>query len=314
MEAIDANDNGIEIADACATRRARRCRSRVARLNKRWNAPRRRAVGGRALFEGVGAVRRRVRRRARVHRRGASCPRAHRRGGAARARQATHASGEVIVCRTGGCPWKTHLYELERRMGVTRPLVKFVLYEDSGGHVARAGGDRRGHRLHQPPRPARGRGAACATRSRQAAAIDGCKFVHATASSAATPPATLLSRWRSRPSRVCQVSSCPRHVFIGQRHATYRCLSRGLSLTIGLASKAAAPAARRPATGRRSRGWGREGWRVRTSSSLVVSSFEFKIDGERAVMYVALRPRAQSATRAAAAAARAATCRRPWRP
>ena len=47
-------------------------------------------------------------------------------------RQATHASAEVIVLEHSGCPWKTHLYQLERKHAVTK-LVKFVLYIDSAG-------------------------------------------------------------------------------------------------------------------------------------------------------------------------------------
>ena len=37
-----------------------------------------------------------------------------------------------MVFSSGGCPWKTHLYELERTHGAS-PLVKFVLYEDNSG-------------------------------------------------------------------------------------------------------------------------------------------------------------------------------------
>ena len=43
-------------------------------------------------------------------------------------REAVDPSGEVIVFTTGGCPWKTHLYELERAHKV-ETLVKFVLYQ-----------------------------------------------------------------------------------------------------------------------------------------------------------------------------------------
>ena len=33
---------------------------------------------------------------------------------------------------SGGCPWKFHLYDLERALGVD-PRIAFVLYEDSSG-------------------------------------------------------------------------------------------------------------------------------------------------------------------------------------
>ena len=46
------------------------------------------------------------------------------------ARTDTHASGEVICLPNSGCPWKTHLYELERAHGIAG-AVKFVLYEDT---------------------------------------------------------------------------------------------------------------------------------------------------------------------------------------
>ena len=48
------------------------------------------------------------------------------------ARSSVHPSGEVLVLTSGGCPWKTHLYDLERAHGAATP-IKFVLYEDSSG-------------------------------------------------------------------------------------------------------------------------------------------------------------------------------------
>ena len=41
-----------------------------------------------------------------------------------------HPSGAVLKFSSGGLPWKTHLYELERQRGFPGRL-KFVLYEDS---------------------------------------------------------------------------------------------------------------------------------------------------------------------------------------
>ena len=38
------------------------------------------------------------------------------------------ASGEVIELSTGGCPWKEHLYQLEREQGI-QPPVKYVIYQ-----------------------------------------------------------------------------------------------------------------------------------------------------------------------------------------
>ena len=51
-------------------------------------------------------------------------------------RMEVHASGAVVCFANGGCPWKTHLYELERKHGLTEAagsLVQFVLYPDSSG-------------------------------------------------------------------------------------------------------------------------------------------------------------------------------------
>ncbi|XP_041038450.1 UPF0160 protein MYG1, mitochondrial isoform X2 [Carcharodon carcharias] len=38
-------------------------------------------------------------------------------------------SGEIIVLAKGGCPWKEHLFELEKELRVDKP-IKFVLYPD----------------------------------------------------------------------------------------------------------------------------------------------------------------------------------------
>ncbi|KAJ0023946.1 hypothetical protein NQD34_003845 [Periophthalmus magnuspinnatus] len=41
-------------------------------------------------------------------------------------------SGEIIIFSQGGCPWKEHLFVLERELQVTTP-IKFVLYPDQNG-------------------------------------------------------------------------------------------------------------------------------------------------------------------------------------
>ena len=132
MEGIDANDNGIEIADAPRYREGTTLPARVHRLNAPWNAPK----GGPSEDE-------------RFERASALCgaefadalraivevelpARAVVEAALLRRRDAVHAGGEVLALTSGGCPWKTHLYELERAHGVA-PLVKFVLYEDSSG-------------------------------------------------------------------------------------------------------------------------------------------------------------------------------------
>ena len=97
---------------------------------------------------------------------------------ALRSRHAVHPSGVVLKFANGGCPWKTHLYSLERALGVA-PLVLFVLYEDSSGmwrvqavtQEGTAFTNRLG--LLEP-----WRGLRDAELSAKAG-IDGCKFVHA---------------------------------------------------------------------------------------------------------------------------------------
>lgn len=41
-------------------------------------------------------------------------------------------SGEVLLFSQGGCPWKEHLFALEKELQVETP-IKFVLYPDQNG-------------------------------------------------------------------------------------------------------------------------------------------------------------------------------------
>ncbi|XP_067832930.1 UPF0160 protein MYG1, mitochondrial [Heptranchias perlo] len=41
-------------------------------------------------------------------------------------------SGEIVVLTKGGCPWKEHLFELEKDLKIEQP-IKFVLYMDQRG-------------------------------------------------------------------------------------------------------------------------------------------------------------------------------------
>lgn len=129
MESIDADDNGIEIADAVRYKQSTSLPHRVARLNARWNEPaggpcederfeRASALCGREFAEMLEYI--------------VECelPARNVVEHALLQRHSVHEGGEVVVFTSGGCPWKTHLYELERTHGVS-PLVKFVLYEDS---------------------------------------------------------------------------------------------------------------------------------------------------------------------------------------
>uniref|UniRef100_A0A8C6TAS5 Chromosome 12 open reading frame 10 n=1 Tax=Neogobius melanostomus TaxID=47308 RepID=A0A8C6TAS5_9GOBI len=42
-------------------------------------------------------------------------------------------SGEVMMFSQGGCPWKEHLFALEKELQVETP-IKFILYPDQNGH------------------------------------------------------------------------------------------------------------------------------------------------------------------------------------
>ena len=231
MEAIDGNDNGIEIADEMRYKDATSLPNRVHRLNSRWNEP----EGGPTedeRFEKAStlcgeefaatldyivncelpardvveaALRSRAVRardsnprpsrcgsRQRLHRASSRLltPASHPgldtlgpllRGLGVRILivQEVDPSGEVIVFTSGGCPWKTHLYELERTHGV-EPLVKFVLYEDSSGmwrvQAVTAEGTSYTNRLGLLESWRGLRDAELTA----AAGIEGCKFCHAT--------------------------------------------------------------------------------------------------------------------------------------
>ena len=178
MEGLDANDNGIEIADQVRYKDGTSLPMRVARLNSRWNEPAGSGPTETERFEQASALcgsefgaaleyivecelparslveearaaledRRRPiapsprapRRRVPASRRAQPMPipptppRPPLAEQALQARHSVHPCGEVLCLSSGGCPWKTHLYELERSLGV-EPLVKFVLYPDTAG-------------------------------------------------------------------------------------------------------------------------------------------------------------------------------------
>lgn len=131
MEGLDANDNGIEIADEVRYKEATSLPVRVSRLNARWNALpggptederffEASALCGKEFSDALDYI--------------VNCELPARKvvEEALLARSSVHESGEVICFKSGGCPWKTHLYELERVHSV-EPLVKFVLYQDGSG-------------------------------------------------------------------------------------------------------------------------------------------------------------------------------------
>jgi len=181
MEAIDGNDNGIEIASSVRYKESSTLPHRVHRLNSRWNEPaggptederfeKASALCGAEFAEMLGYI--------------VECELPAREivEAALTSRMEVHASGAVVCFANGGCPWKTHLYELERKHGLTEAagsLVQFVLYPDSSGmwrvQAVTVEGTAFTNRLGllEP-----WRGVRDAELSAKAA-IEGCKFVHA---------------------------------------------------------------------------------------------------------------------------------------
>jgi len=118
MEAIDGNDNGVEVADECRYKDNSTLPNRVHRLNSRWNAASvpgaeegpseddRFQLASDLCGKEFGEVLEYI----------VECelPARVLVEEALLARHDVDASGEVIIFTTGGCPWKTHLYELER--------------------------------------------------------------------------------------------------------------------------------------------------------------------------------------------------------
>jgi len=132
VEAIDAIDNGVEVCDGPKRWRDNSGLSaRVGRLNSRWNEP----EGGPTedeRFEAASAVC------------GADfttfvagvveseLPARELVEAALLARDTVDPSGKLLTFESGGMPWKTHLYELERKHAIGG-AVSFVLYADSSG-------------------------------------------------------------------------------------------------------------------------------------------------------------------------------------
>jgi uncharacterized UPF0160 family protein len=142
LQALDAVDTGEEMAPPGVTLRykdATGLSSRVARLNPRWNEVSELDTGkeihpddrfemavdlcGQDFISVLTAlVESELPARSLVEQ-------------ALVARHETHASGEILLFSSGGMPWKSHLYELEKQHGLDdandTKLVKFVLYQDA---------------------------------------------------------------------------------------------------------------------------------------------------------------------------------------
>jgi len=184
MEGLDADDNGIEIADVVRYKQGTSLPVRVGRLNQRWNDDTTTGNGtsederfaqasglcGTEFSEALEYI--------------VNCQLPARKvvEEALQTRTQVHSSGEVIRFTNGGCPWKTHLYELERsdkEINTVAQQIKFVLYEDNSKmwrvQAVTVEGTAFTNRvgLLEPWRGIRDE-ELC-----QISGIDGCKFVHA---------------------------------------------------------------------------------------------------------------------------------------
>jgi uncharacterized UPF0160 family protein len=187
MEAIDAIDTGVEpLSKECANQGielqywdSTGLSSRVSRLNPRWNdddenSPDTRFETASALcgedFMSVlsSIVESSLPARAFVE-------------NALTQRFDIDPSGQIIKFPSGGLPWKSHLYELEKeyKLFQDKELIKFVLYTDQGGmwriQAVTVQGQAFENRLSLPEK---WRGVRDADLE-QIAGIDGCTFCHA---------------------------------------------------------------------------------------------------------------------------------------
>ena len=120
-----------EIAETVKYRESTTLPHRVARLNARWNAP----AGGPSedeRFEQASALCGQEFAEALDYIVNCDLPARAIVEEALLKRNDTHACGQVIVFPHSGCPWKGHLYELEKKHKIAE-LVKFVLYKDTAG-------------------------------------------------------------------------------------------------------------------------------------------------------------------------------------
>jgi len=137
METIDAIDTGVEMIPnvvKAAYKDRTGLASRVSRLNPRWNE---KDCGGKTpdpdkRFAKASEMCGEDFLSMLAHTVESDIPAKEFVEKALMQRMDVDASGEIIAFESGGLPWRTHLYTLEKDHNVN-PLVKFVLYTDQGG-------------------------------------------------------------------------------------------------------------------------------------------------------------------------------------
>ncbi|XP_076860625.1 MYG1 exonuclease [Brachyhypopomus gauderio] len=130
VEEVDAVDNGISQCDGEARYTISTTLSaRISHLNPRWNSKCQDTEEGfhkaMALVEAEFLDRLDYYQNAWLPARGLV-------EDAIQTRHKVDPTGEVVVLAQGGCPWKEHLFSLEKELKVEVP-IKFVLYPDQSG-------------------------------------------------------------------------------------------------------------------------------------------------------------------------------------
>ncbi|XP_040060493.1 MYG1 exonuclease [Gasterosteus aculeatus] len=130
VEEVDAVDNGISQYDGEARYSVSSTLSaRVGHLNPRWNSKSQDTEEGfRKALKMVGEE---FLDRLEFYR-SAWLPARAVVEEAVKGRHQVDPSGEVLLFSQGGCPWKEHLFSLEKELKVETP-IKFVLYPDQNG-------------------------------------------------------------------------------------------------------------------------------------------------------------------------------------
>uniref|UniRef100_G3NUG1 Chromosome 12 open reading frame 10 n=1 Tax=Gasterosteus aculeatus TaxID=69293 RepID=G3NUG1_GASAC len=133
VEEVDAVDNGISQYDGEARYSVSSTLSaRVGHLNPRWNS---KSQDTEAFNEGFRKALKMVGEefldRLEFYR-SAWLPARAVVEEAVKGRHQVDPSGEVLLFSQGGCPWKEHLFSLEKELKVETP-IKFVLYPDQNG-------------------------------------------------------------------------------------------------------------------------------------------------------------------------------------
>ncbi|KAG5274289.1 hypothetical protein AALO_G00134440 [Alosa alosa] len=130
VEEVDAVDNGISQTDGEARYSVSTTLSaRVGHLNPRWNSKSQETEEG--FHKALAMVGAEFQDRLDYYRQ-AWLPARAVVEGAVQMRTQVDPSGEVVEFSQGACPWKEHLFSLEKELEVQTP-IKFVLYPDQNG-------------------------------------------------------------------------------------------------------------------------------------------------------------------------------------